>query len=151
MAVRASYDMLNACKLVADIERASQWLPVADTFVDTYGCPSCSEYRIYYGARYGPLRRRRAGADERTANHARRLPGAARRGQCWRAGSSNQRLAAAAQLAAVSLSGTWTRRSICQKRLRPGLRGGPAGRVRVHRGQSPGPPDRPGRVTRPNM
>ena len=50
MAVRASYDMLNACKLVADIERASQWFPVADTFVDTCSCPSCSEYRIYGGA-----------------------------------------------------------------------------------------------------
>jgi hypothetical protein len=42
--------MLNACKLVADIERASRWFPVADTFVDSYGCPSCSEYRISYGS-----------------------------------------------------------------------------------------------------
>ena len=49
--VYASCDMLNACELVADLERASQWCAVADRFVDTYGCPFLyAECRIYYGS-----------------------------------------------------------------------------------------------------
>ncbi len=44
-------DMLNACELVADVERAAQWCAVADTFVETYGCPFLyAECRIYYGS-----------------------------------------------------------------------------------------------------
>ncbi|HEY5784763.1 MAG TPA: response regulator transcription factor [Microlunatus sp.] len=49
--VYASCDMLNACELVADLERASQWCTAADRFVDTYGCPFLyAECRIYYGS-----------------------------------------------------------------------------------------------------
>jgi DNA-binding NarL/FixJ family response regulator len=44
-------DMLNACELASDIERAVQWCKVADDFVDTYGCPFLyAECRIYYGS-----------------------------------------------------------------------------------------------------
>lgn len=44
-------DMLNACELVSDIERAAQWCQVADDFVESYGCPFLyAECRIYYGS-----------------------------------------------------------------------------------------------------
>ena len=44
-------DMLNACELASDIERAAQWCRVADDFVDSYGCPFLyAECRIYYGS-----------------------------------------------------------------------------------------------------
>ena len=44
-------DMLNACELASDIERAAQWCTVADDFVRTYGCPFLyAECRIYYGS-----------------------------------------------------------------------------------------------------
>jgi ATP/maltotriose-dependent transcriptional regulator MalT len=44
-------DMLNACELVSDLERATQWCQVADDFVDTYGCPFLyAECRIFYGS-----------------------------------------------------------------------------------------------------
>jgi DNA-binding CsgD family transcriptional regulator len=44
-------DMLNACDLASDIERAGQWCQAADDFVDTYGCPFLySECRIAYGS-----------------------------------------------------------------------------------------------------
>lgn len=44
-------DMLNACELVSDVERASQWCAVADQFVATYGCPFLyAECRTYYGS-----------------------------------------------------------------------------------------------------
>lgn len=44
-------DMLNACELASDLERAAQWCSVADGFVDTYGCPFLyAECRIYYGS-----------------------------------------------------------------------------------------------------
>ncbi len=44
-------DMLNACELVSDIERAAQWVTVADDFVAVYGCPFLyAECRIYYGS-----------------------------------------------------------------------------------------------------
>lgn len=44
-------DMLNACELASDIERATQWCKVADDFVATYGCPFLyAECRIYYGS-----------------------------------------------------------------------------------------------------
>jgi DNA-binding NarL/FixJ family response regulator len=44
-------DMLNACELASDIERAAQWCRVADDFVDRYGCPFLyAECRIYYGS-----------------------------------------------------------------------------------------------------
>ena len=44
-------DMLNACELASDVERAAQWCQVADSFVDTYGCPFLyAECRIYYGS-----------------------------------------------------------------------------------------------------
>jgi len=44
-------DMLNACELAGDVERAAQWCEVADDFVATYGCPFLyAECRIYYGS-----------------------------------------------------------------------------------------------------
>ena len=44
-------DMLNACELADDLERAAQWCTVADEFVATYGCPFLyAECRIYYGS-----------------------------------------------------------------------------------------------------
>ena len=44
-------DMLNACELASDAERAAQWCEVADRFVETYGCPFLyAECRIYYGS-----------------------------------------------------------------------------------------------------
>jgi DNA-binding NarL/FixJ family response regulator len=49
--VFACCDMLNACELVSDIERAAQWCKVADDFVARYGCPFLyAECRIYYGS-----------------------------------------------------------------------------------------------------
>jgi len=44
-------DMLNACELASDMERAAQWCKVADDFVTTYGCPFLyAECRIFYGS-----------------------------------------------------------------------------------------------------
>jgi hypothetical protein len=44
-------DMLNACELAGDVERAAQWCEVADDFVKTYGCPFLyAECRIYCGS-----------------------------------------------------------------------------------------------------
>ena len=44
-------DMLNACELTSDLERAAQWCQVADEFVATYGCPFLyAECRLYYGS-----------------------------------------------------------------------------------------------------
>jgi DNA-binding CsgD family transcriptional regulator len=44
-------DMLNACELASDIDRAAQWCKVADDFVRTYGCPFLyAECRIFYGS-----------------------------------------------------------------------------------------------------
>lgn len=44
-------DMLNACELADDLERAAQWCQVADAFVASYGCPFLyAECRIYYGS-----------------------------------------------------------------------------------------------------
>ena len=44
-------DMLNACELASDLERAAQWCRVADEFVDNYGCPFLyAECRLYYGS-----------------------------------------------------------------------------------------------------
>ena len=49
--VYACCDMLNACELASDLERAAQWCQVADEFVDTYGCPFLyAECRLYYGS-----------------------------------------------------------------------------------------------------
>lgn len=49
--VYASCDMLNACELVGDIDRAIQWCHVADDFVKRYGCPFLyAECRIAYGS-----------------------------------------------------------------------------------------------------
>jgi DNA-binding CsgD family transcriptional regulator len=49
--VYACCDMLNACELASDAERAAQWCRVADEFVDTYGCPFLyAECRIFYGS-----------------------------------------------------------------------------------------------------
>jgi DNA-binding NarL/FixJ family response regulator len=49
--VYACCDMLNACELVNDLERAAQWCRVADDFVERYGCPFLyAECRIYYGS-----------------------------------------------------------------------------------------------------
>ena len=48
--VYACCDMLNACELARDLERAAQWCQVADDFVAKYGCPFLyAECRIYYG------------------------------------------------------------------------------------------------------
>ena len=44
-------DMLRACELAGDLERAAQWCQVADDFVRTYGCPFLyAECRIFYGS-----------------------------------------------------------------------------------------------------
>ncbi|MET0910358.1 MAG: LuxR family transcriptional regulator, partial [Ilumatobacteraceae bacterium] len=44
-------DMLTACALVGDTERAAQWCRVADRFVEAYGCPFLyAECRIHYGS-----------------------------------------------------------------------------------------------------
>lgn len=49
--VYACCDMLNACELASDIERAAQWCQVADDFAARYGCPFLyAECRIYYGS-----------------------------------------------------------------------------------------------------
>jgi ATP/maltotriose-dependent transcriptional regulator MalT len=44
-------DMLNACELATDLERATQWCRVADGFIDRYGCPFLyGECRTIYGS-----------------------------------------------------------------------------------------------------
>lgn len=44
-------DMLTACELANDLERAEQWCRVADDFVQRFGCPYLyAECRIYYGS-----------------------------------------------------------------------------------------------------
>ncbi len=44
-------DMLTACALAGDTERAAQWCRVADRFVEAYGCPFLyAECRIHYGS-----------------------------------------------------------------------------------------------------
>ncbi len=44
-------DMLNACELASDVERAAQWCQAADDFVNTYGSPFLyAECRIAYGS-----------------------------------------------------------------------------------------------------
>ena len=44
-------DMLNACELASDLDRAAQWCDVADEFVATYGSPFLyTECRLYYGS-----------------------------------------------------------------------------------------------------
>ena len=49
--VYACCDMLSACELATDLERASQWCQVADDFVAKYGCPFLyAECRIYYAS-----------------------------------------------------------------------------------------------------
>jgi len=49
--VYACCDMLSACELASDLERASQWCQVVDDFVAKYGCPFLyAECRIYYGS-----------------------------------------------------------------------------------------------------
>ena len=49
--VYTSCDMLNACELTGDTERAMQWCRVADDFAATYGCPFLyAECRISYGS-----------------------------------------------------------------------------------------------------
>lgn len=42
--------MLGACEMTCDFERASQWTRVADSFMETYGCPFLyAECRTLYG------------------------------------------------------------------------------------------------------
>ena len=71
-------DMLNACELASDAERAAQWCQVADRFVETYGCPFLyAECRISYGsvlAATGRWHDAEARAQRRRAHHGRRLP-----------------------------------------------------------------------------
>ena len=44
-------DMLEACDLVADVHRATQWCRVADAFMSRYGCPFLNaECRTLYGS-----------------------------------------------------------------------------------------------------
>ena len=44
-------DMLTACAVAGDTERAAQWCRVADRFVEAYGCPFLyAECRIHYGS-----------------------------------------------------------------------------------------------------
>ncbi|HWM22722.1 MAG TPA: response regulator transcription factor [Ilumatobacteraceae bacterium] len=43
-------DMLNACEVATDVERAAQWCQVADGFIEQYGCPFLyAECRTLYG------------------------------------------------------------------------------------------------------
>jgi len=49
--VYACCDMLNACELASDVDRAAQWCDVADRFTETYGSPFLyAECRIFYGS-----------------------------------------------------------------------------------------------------
>ena len=44
-------DMLNACDLATDMDRATQWVKVADDFINHYGCPFLyAECRTVYGS-----------------------------------------------------------------------------------------------------
>lgn len=44
-------NMLNACELASDLDRAARWCQVADDFVATYGSPFLyAECRIFYGS-----------------------------------------------------------------------------------------------------
>ena len=44
-------DMLNACDLATDMDRATQWVKVADDFIHHYGCPFLyAECRTVYGS-----------------------------------------------------------------------------------------------------
>ena len=68
-------DMLNACELADDIERAAQWCQVADEFVahvrlpvPVRRVPHLLRQRAH---RQGPVGRRRAGAGHRAADHRR--------------------------------------------------------------------------------
>ena len=67
-------DMLNACELASDVERADQWCRAADDFVKSYGCPFLyAECRISYGSvltAKGRWTGRRARARCRSADHA---------------------------------------------------------------------------------
>lgn len=48
--VWASCDMLAACSLVDDLQRATQWCRAADRFMETYGCPFLqARCRAHYG------------------------------------------------------------------------------------------------------
>ena len=43
-------DMLNACEVATDLQRAAQWCQVADRFIEQYGCPFLyAECRTLYG------------------------------------------------------------------------------------------------------
>ena len=75
-------DMLNACELASDIERAAEWCRVADDFVEhvrlsvpVRGVPHLLRERAH---REGPVGRRRTRAGCRTAHHRGRVSGAAR-------------------------------------------------------------------------
>jgi ATP/maltotriose-dependent transcriptional regulator MalT len=49
--VYTSCDMLEACSLAGDLERASQWCRVADDFIRDYGCPFLyARCRAHYGS-----------------------------------------------------------------------------------------------------
>lgn len=49
--VFACCDMLEACDVVADVRRATQWCRVADAFMAQYGCPFLNvECRTIYGS-----------------------------------------------------------------------------------------------------
>jgi DNA-binding CsgD family transcriptional regulator len=68
-------DMLNACELTSDLERAAQWCRVADDFVARYGCPFLyAECRIFYGSvlvahgRWGEAERQLAAGIDATAD-----------------------------------------------------------------------------------
>ena len=71
--VYACCDMLNACELASDADRAAQWCQVADRFVEAYGSPFLyAECRILYGGVLVAARtvgRRRTGADHRPQDH----------------------------------------------------------------------------------
>jgi hypothetical protein len=77
--VFACCDMLSACELASDIERAAQWCTVADDFVFRYGCPFLyAECRIYYGSVLTAKGRWDDAERELSADHRRCLPGASR-------------------------------------------------------------------------
>jgi ATP/maltotriose-dependent transcriptional regulator MalT len=49
--VYTSCDMLEACSLAGDLDRASQWCRVADAFIRDYGCPFLyARCRAHYGS-----------------------------------------------------------------------------------------------------
>ena len=77
-------DMLHACELANDMERAAQWCRVADDFVGHLRVPvpvrRVPDHLRQRAQCQGPMGGRRARARRRPAHHRRHLPGTARPG-----------------------------------------------------------------------